>query len=205
MSEVIVVALVACGLAIVSVRRRSVAIALMTAQSLLLGVGALTLSHDRSADFLVCGVVLLVKAVVLPVLLLLATRRTRETRLVVAPAPAVARLLIAASAALVVAAAAPSLAPDDGLAERAAFGLVAIGISIVVLRRPVILQALGLLVVENGVYLLAVSTPGGVPFALDLGVLFDLTIVLTVVVGFTHRIHEEFGSGDTERLRELRD
>ena len=37
------------------------------------------------------------------------------------------------------------------------------------LRRPTLFQVLGLLVAENGVYLLAVSVPGGLPFVVELG------------------------------------
>jgi hydrogenase-4 component E len=72
-------------------------------------------------------------------------------------------------------------------------------------RRPLLFQAIGLLVAENGIYLLALSAPGGMPFVVDLGVLFDLLLVVTVAIGFTHRIHGEFGTGDTEHLRGLRD
>ena len=205
MSPGLVVALVVCGLAVVVVRRRSVAIFLVALQSLLLGVGALTLTHERSADYLVAGIVLLVKAGALPALLLLTVRRTRETRLVAAAAPALARLLFAGVVGLAIAATAPTLGLEDEAPARGAFALVAIGIAIVVLRRPALFQALGLFVAENGVYLLAVSAPGGMPFVVELGVLFDLALVLTVALGFTQRIHGEFGSGDTERLRGLRD
>jgi hydrogenase-4 membrane subunit HyfE len=47
--------------------------------------------------------------------------------------------------------------------------------------------------------------PGGVPAAIELGVLFDLVLVVTVAVAFTGKIHEHLGSGDTDLLRGLRD
>ena len=47
------------GLGVIVVRRRSVAIALVAAQSLVLGVGALELAAGRSDEFLVAGLVLL--------------------------------------------------------------------------------------------------------------------------------------------------
>jgi hydrogenase-4 component E len=201
----LVAALVALGLGVVVVRRRSVAIALISAQSLLLGIGALSLADDRSADYLVAGLILVAKAAVVPALLLLTLHRTREPRLVAAAAPALARLLACAVVALVVSATIPSLGLDSEAAERGAFALVAIGLFVVVVRRPLLFQAIGLLVAENGIYLLALSAPGGMPFVVDLGVLFDLLLVVTVAIGFTHRIHGEFGTGDTEYLRGLRD
>jgi hydrogenase-4 component E len=68
-----------------------------------------------------------------------------------------------------------------------------------------LVQVLGILVAENGVYLLAVSVHGGLPFLVELGVLFDLVLVVTVAVAFTRRIHGELGSGDTNLLRALHD
>jgi hydrogenase-4 component E len=205
MSGPLVAAVVALGFGVVGVRRRSVAIVLVSAQSLLLGAGALSLAGDRSVEFVVASLILVAKAGAIPALLLLTLRRTRETRLVAAAAPAFARLLACAVFALVVAATVPSLGLERDAAERGAFVLVTVGIFIVVIRRPLLFQALGLLVAENGIYLLALSAPGGMPFVIELGVLFDLTLVLTVAVGFTHRIHGEFGTGDTEYLRGLRE
>jgi len=205
MSGALVAVLVALGLGVAVVRRRSVAIALITAQSLVLGAGALALADERSADFLVASLILVVKAGMLPALLVFTLRRTRERRLVPAAAPGFARLLAGAAIALVVSATMPSLGLESEAAERGAFALVAIGIFVVVVRRPVLFQALGLLVAENGIYLLALSAPGGMPFVVELGVLFDVMLVLTVAVGFTHGIHREFGTGDVDRLRGLRD
>jgi len=205
MSGPLVIALVALGFGVVVVRRRSVAIALVAMQSVLLGAGALALSGERSEEFLVASFILVAQAGVLPALLLYTLHRTREPRPVTPAAPAFARLLACAVVALVVGATMPSLGLESEAAERGAFALVAIGIFVVVVRRPVLFQALGLLVAENGIYLLALSAPGGMPFVVELGVLFDVMLVLTVAVGFTHGIHREFGTGDTERLRGLRD
>jgi hydrogenase-4 component E len=205
MSGPLVAALVALGFGVVAVRRRSVAIVLVSMQSLLLGAGALSLAADRSADFLVASLILVVKAGVLPALLVYTLRRTREPRPVAAAAPALVRLLACAVVALVVTATMPALGLDSEAAERGAFALVAVGTFVVVSRRPLLFQAIGLLVAENGIYLLALSAPGGMPFVVDLGVLFDLALVVTVAIGFTHRIYGEYGTGDTEYLRGLRD
>ena len=69
------------------------------------------------------------------------------------------------------------------------------------LRRPALLQLIGLIVAENGVALLAVSVPGGLSYVVELGALFDLVLVVTVAAAFTQRIHAELGTGDTELLR----
>jgi hydrogenase-4 membrane subunit HyfE len=201
----LVAAILALGLGVIVVRRRSVALALVAAQSLALGIGALDLAFDRSDDFLVASLVLLTKAAVLPVLLLIVMRRTREPRLVAPAASALVRLAGAGALALAAAALVPPLGLGDPQIEHSAAALVLVGIAIAFARRPAFMQLLGLIVTENGVSLLAVSVPGGLSYVIELGALFDLALVVCVAAAFTQRIHLELGTGDTELLRGLRD
>jgi hydrogenase-4 component E len=204
-STALVDLIVALALGVIVVRRRSVAICLLAAQSLALGIGALSLAGGRSGGELVAAVVLLSKAAVLPVLLYALMRRTREPSLVVAANGPLVRLAAAGAIALGAAWLTPRLGPGDVHAERAAAALVLIGISIVVARRPVLLQLLGVIVAENGVSLLAVSVHGGLSYVVELGALFDLAVVVAVAAAFATRIHDELGTGNTELLRGLRD
>jgi hydrogenase-4 component E len=198
-------ALVALAFGVMLVRRRSLATLLVAAQALLLGVAALSLAGDRPTEFLVAAVILLVRAVALPALLVFTRRRTPEPYLVVPATTVTIRLVVAVAVALVAVAAIPPLGLGDRAAEHGAVALLSLGIAIVVMRRPAILQVLGILVAENGIYLLAISVPGGLPFIIELGVLFDLVLVVTVAAAFTQKIHGEVGSGDTDLLRGLRD
>lgn len=205
MSSALVATILALGLGVIVVRRRSVAIALVGGQSLALGLGALGLAAGRSSEFLIASLVLLVKAVAIPALLLALMRRTRERRLVAPAAPALTRLAGAGAIALAAVVLVPPLGLDDPQTEQTAVALVLVGIAIVVARRPLLFQLLGLVVAENGLSLLAVSVPGGLPYVIELGALFDLALVVTVAAAFAQRIHGELGTGDTELLRILRD
>jgi hydrogenase-4 component E len=204
-SSWLVTVILALGLAVVVVRRRSIAIALVAAQSLALGIGALGLTSGRSSDFLVASLVLLTKALVLPVLLYAVMLRTREPRLVVPAAGPLMRLALAGAVALAAATLVPRLGLSSAHTERTAVALLLVGVAIVVARRPALFQLLGLIVAENGLSLLAISVPGGLSYVIELGALFDLVLVVTVAAAFTHRIHAELGTGDTELLRGLRD
>jgi hydrogenase-4 component E len=204
-SSWLVTAIFALGLAVVVVRRRSVAIGLVAMQSLALGFGAVGLAGGRSTAFLVASAVLIVKAVALPVLLGWLMLGTREPRLVAPAAGPLMRLALAAAAALVAASLAPRLGIGSAHTERTAVALLFVGIAIVVARRPVLFQLLGLIVAENGLSLLAISVPGGLSYVIELGALFDLVLVVTVAAAFTRRIHAELGTGDSELLRGLRD
>lgn len=205
MSPAAISALVALAFGVMLVRRRSLATLLVAAQALLLGVAALSLAGDRPTEFLVAAVILLVRAVALPALLAFTRRRTPEPYLVVPATTITVRLLVAAIVALVAVASIPPLGLGDRAAEHGAVALLSLGIAIVVMRRPAILQVLGILVAENGIYLLAISVPSGLPLIIELGVLFDLVLVMTVAAAFTQKIHGEVGSGDTDLLRGLRD
>lgn len=205
MSPAAITALVVLAFGVMLVRRRSLATLLVAAQALLLGVAALSLAGDRPTEFLVAAAILAVRAVALPALLVFTRRRTPEPYLVVPATTVTVRLVVAVVVALVAVAAIPPLGLGDRAAEHGAVALLSLGIAIVVMRRPAILQVLGVLVAENGIYLLAISVPGGLPFIIELGVLFDLVLVVTVAAAFTQKIHGEVGSGDTDLLRELRD
>ncbi|UGS35787.1 hypothetical protein [Capillimicrobium parvum] len=205
MSSALVAAILLLGLAVIAVRRRSVAIALVAAQSLLLSLGALHLAAGRSTEFLVAALVLLTKAVALPALLAFVVLRTREPAPVTPAATALVRLAGGVAVALAGAALVPPLGLASARVEDAAVALVLVGISIVAARRPTLFQLLGLIVAENGLSLLAVGAHGGVPFAVELGALVDLVLVVTVAAAFTRRIHLELGTGNTELLRGLRD
>ena len=147
---------------------------------------------------------LIARAIVLPLLLLRIVRVTREPRRVV-ERHALARLVGAVVAVVIAAPLVPDIGLDEPGAENAAFALVVLGIVIAAVRGPVVLQAVGFLVAENGVYLAGLAVAGGLPGAIELGLLFDLLVVLAVAAAFGSKIHEEFGSGDTGLLRGLRD
>lgn len=195
---------VGCGLLIALVRRRRSAIALFALQSLALGMGAIAVSTGYGESSL-AAVALVLRGISLPALLALLRRRTPEPRPVAAALPVSARLLLVAGSALLAAAWLPDLGTGDRAAEQGAIALVAIGIAVVALRRPTLFQAIGLLIAENGAYLLAASIPGGVPGLIELGIAFDLVAITAVVIAFSFRIHRELGSGDTDLLRGLRD
>jgi len=203
MSGGLVWTLVALGLAVVVVRRRSLAVGLVTAQALALTAFALYDAAD--SDDLVAGAALGLRALLLASLLLALVARTRETRPVRARVSPLAR----GGAAIALALALTWLVPEIGLesrdAERAVLALVAFGIATAALRRATLFQILGIVLVENGLALSALELPGGASLAIELGVALDLLLVALVAAVFHERIFAEFGAGDTAALRTLRE
>ena len=204
MKDVLITAMLGLAFAIVLVRRRTVGIALLAAQSLALGLVAVELAGGRSGEILVAAV-LLGKAAVLPALLYLLIRRTPEARPVAAAAGPMVRLAAAGAVALSAVVLIPALGLGAPHTEHTAVALVLVGVTIVIARRPILFQLLGLIVAENGLSLLAVSVPGGLSYVIEFGALFDLALIVTVAAAFAQRIHTDTGTGDTELLRGLRD
>ena len=198
MSGALVWLLVALGLGVVVVRRRSLAVALVTAQALVLAV---TAAQDKAAP----AAVLAVRAVALGTLLLLVVSRTREPRPVRAGIAPIARAGLAVGFALALTWLVPSIGLESRNAERGVLALIAFGITAAATRRATLFQVLGIVLCENGLALAALELPGGSSTAIELGVAFDLTLVAIVAAVFHEKIFAEFGAGDTAALRSLRD
>jgi hydrogenase-4 component E len=190
--------LVALGLAVVIVRRRSLAVGFVTVQALVLAV---TAAHDKAA----AAAVLAVRAVALGTLLLLVVSRTREPRPVRAGIAPIARAGLAVGFALALTWLIPAIGLESRNAERGVLALIAFGIAAAATRRATLFQVLGIVLVENGLALAALELPGGSSTAIELGVAFDLTLVALVAAVFHERIFAEFGAGDSAALRSLRD
>jgi hydrogenase-4 component E len=85
-----------------------------------------------------------------------------------------------------------------------AISLFLIGFFIMINRRKALSQVLGLLALENGLFLAAISLTWGMPLIVELGVLFDVLVAVMVLGILIFRIRESFESMDVSRLRRLR-
>lgn len=193
------------GFGVLVVRRRSVALLLTAVQSLLIAAVALGATPGRSREFLAAAVVLAVRAFALPTVLASSLRRTREPRRVAAEITPLARLAVGVAVVVAAGALVPSFGLGSAAAEHASVGLMALGITTVMLRRPTLFQVCGLLLAENGLVVAAISVAGGIPLAIELGIAGDLVLLVLVATAFHERIFGQFGSGNTALLRELRD
>jgi hydrogenase-4 membrane subunit HyfE len=194
--------LVALGLAVVIVRRRSIAVGLVTLQALVLAAAA---AHTAGGNDVFAACALAVRAVALGALLLFVVSRTREPRPVRAGLSPLARGGIAVVLALALTWLVPVIGLDSRNVERGVLALVAFGAATVMLRRATLFQVLGIVLTENGLALAALRLPNGSSFAIEFGVALDLTLIALVAAVFHERIFAEFGAGDSAILRTLRD
>jgi hydrogenase-4 component E len=195
--------LIALGLGVIVVPRRSVAVGLVTVQALVVAVTALVRAGTTSE--VVAGSTLAVRAIALGFLFLLAVSRSRESQPVRARVRPVVRVGLAVLLMLVITALVPTYGLTSRPAERAVLALVAAGLVCAATRRATLFQVLGIVLVDNGLALAAVESPHASSLVIELGVTLDLTLIVCVAALFHLRIFTEFGAGDSAALRSLRD
>jgi len=84
------------------------------------------------------------------------------------------------------------------------FATVLIGLFILITRLKALAQVLGLLVMENGIFLLAAAVAGGMPFLIEMAIFFDVFVSVVIFGLFVYRINELFTGIDVDQLNRLR-
>ncbi len=79
-----------------------------------------------------------------------------------------------------------------------------LGLFQMVIHRGALSQVAGLVVVENAIFLAAVSLTYGMPLVVEMGVLLDVIVGVALLGLFVGRIEESFESADTTLLTSLK-
>jgi hydrogenase-4 component E len=82
--------------------------------------------------------------------------------------------------------------------------LIFIGLFLIISRRKALMQVIGYLVLENGIFVFGVITVVGTPMLVELGVLLDAFVAVFVMGIAIFHINREFGSMDIDQLTALR-
>jgi hydrogenase-4 component E len=96
----------------------------------------------------------------------------------------------------------PGAVSRDALA--ASVSLTLIGLLIIMTRRQAVMQIVGLITMENGLYLLGLSVTMGLPLIIELGIFLDVLVAVVVLVILTYRLKLSFMTTDTGVLKKLR-
>lgn len=86
----------------------------------------------------------------------------------------------------------------------AAVALLLTGAFLMVSRKKALMQIIGLLVLENGIFLAALTTTFGMPLVIEIGIFFDLLMGVLLMGLFVFRIRDTFEHLDVSKLRRLR-
>lgn len=204
------VALLAVALFSVTVRGLVAGVWLLVVQSALLALVAASLalysgsSHMWAAAALTLGV----RAIAIPAVLLRVLRAVslrRETRPLLSTRHAI---VVAVGLTLVAFFAASRIELSRALPARdalpAALALTFIGLLLMATRRKAVSQLIGLITIENGIFLVGLIATLGLPLLVEIGIFFDLLVAVGVTAVLTLRINEHFDTVSTDRLRRLR-
>ncbi len=99
------------------------------------------------------------------------------------------------------------LAPEhrELLIVPASFSTVVTGFLLLTTRIKAITQAIGYLVLENGIFIFGMLLVEAMPFLVEVGILLDLFVGIFVVTIIIHHINREFASLDTRLLSSLKE
>ncbi|MCX5750963.1 MAG: hypothetical protein NT099_04775 [Candidatus Saganbacteria bacterium] len=84
------------------------------------------------------------------------------------------------------------------------FSMMFLGFFIMIFRMKALAQVIGLLAMENGIFLLASASSGGMPFLVEIAVFFDVFIGVIILGLFVYRINQLFTSIDVSKLNRLK-
>jgi hydrogenase-4 component E len=82
--------------------------------------------------------------------------------------------------------------------------VILIGLFIMITRRKAIIQVIGLLFMENGLFLAGFALAFGMPLIIELGVLFDMLMGVIILGIFVIQIKRSFASSDLDKLTILK-
>ena len=86
-----------------------------------------------------------------------------------------------------------------------ALSITLLGFFVMIIRKQAIIQIIGLITMEDGMFFAALSTSYGMPLIVELGLFFDILVSVIIMGIYVYRIKESFNNLDTGILKELRE
>jgi hydrogenase-4 component E len=86
----------------------------------------------------------------------------------------------------------------------ASIAMIMIGLFIMISRKKAITQLIGLLTMENGLFLSGLAITYGMPMIVEVGIFFDILMAALILGVFMFRINRTFESISMDTLRSLR-
>ncbi len=99
---------------------------------------------------------------------------------------------------------APAQDPGMGIVLTASFTIILAGMFLMIFRMKALSQTVGLLVMENGIFLAASSVSGGMPFFVEMAIFLDVLLSVIILNVFVYRINKMFTHIDAAKLNKLK-
>jgi hydrogenase-4 component E len=177
-------------------------------QSFLLAcvAGIVAYSTGKYDIYIVALLTLIIKSAVIPYIFIYIIREIKVKREIelyvnISPSLIIGGILVVISYYLI--RSISIISELSSLALSASVSLVSIGLFIMISRKKAIMQMLGILIMENGLFLGAISLTNGMPLLVELGIFFDVLIGVLIMGILIFRINKTFESIDTDLLKNL--
>lgn len=186
------------------------AIYAVAVQSVFLGIaGAVLAAATGIVDlWIIAGVTIVVKAILLPWLLMWVVRRIQIAREVEPVVPTVATLAMAAVIVVLAFHLSASLGPVrraiTGNALPVGIALILLGVLVMATRRKALMQMVGLFASENGIFFTAMAVSEGMPLIIEIGVILDVVLGALVMGILVLRVRSSVEGTDIADLENLR-
>jgi len=177
-------------------------------QSFLLACVAGIVAYSTGKDdiYIVAFLTLIIKSAIIPYIFIYIIREIKVKREIelyvnISPSLIIGGILVVISYYLI--RSISILSELSSLALSASMSLVSIGLFIMISRKKALMQMLGILIMENGLFLGAISLTYGMPLLVELGIFFDVLIGVLIMGILIFRINKTFESIDTDMLKNL--
>lgn len=177
-------------------------------QSFLLAcvAGIVAYSTGKNDIYIVAALTFIIKAAVIPYIFIYIIREIRVKREIelyvnISPSLIIGGVMVVISYYII--RSINIISELSSFALSASLSLVSIGLFIMISRKKAIMQMLGILIMENGLFLGAISLTYGMPLLVELGIFFDVLIGVLIMGILIFRINKTFESIDTDMLKTL--
>ncbi len=185
------------------------AIYAVAVQAVFLGIaGAVLGAATGNLDlWVIAGITIVVKAVLLPWLLIWVVRRIHIPRDIEPVVPITVTLALAAGMVVLAFHLSASLGPVrqaiTGNALPVGVALILIGVLVMATRRKALVQMVGLFASENGIFFTAMAVSQGMPLIIEIGVILDVVLGALVMGILVLRVRSSVDTdiADLESLR----
>jgi hydrogenase-4 component E len=178
-------------------------------QSVFLGIaGAVLGAATGNVDlWIIAGITIVVKAVLLPWLLIWVVRRLQIPREIESVIPINATLALAAGIVVLAFRLGASLGPVrqaiTGNALPVGIALILLGVLVMASRKKALVQMVGLFALENGIFFTAMAVSQGMPLIIEIGIILDVVLGALVMGILLLRVRSSVDTdiADLENLR----
>jgi len=167
-------------------------------------LGAATGNPDL---WVIAGITIVVKAVLLPWLLIWVVRRIQISREIEPVIPINATLALAAGIVVLAFRLSASLGPVrqaiTGNALPVGIAVILLGVLVMASRRKALVQMVGLFATENGIFFTAMAVSQGMPLIIEIGIILDVVLGALVMGILVLRVRSSVDTdiADLENLR----